>query len=193
MQIPLEISYRNIRKRESIESLIKQKVKKLEDVCDYMTSCRIALEIPQKNIRKGNPYRIRISIRVPHSHEVVVRHEPGGDKDDDSLEHIIRETFEAARKQLRELVEKQRREVKIHSQQEVTAIVEKLYPQDGYGFIRTMEGRQLYFHRNSVLHNDFNRIKIGSSVRYFEEEGEDGPQASTVQVFDRPGKSKIPK
>lgn len=50
-----------------------------------------------------------------------------------------------------------------------------------YGFSETADGRQIYFHRNSVLDWDFNRLTVGSEVRFTEEIGEKGPQASTVE------------
>jgi cold shock CspA family protein len=67
------------------------------------------------------------------------------------------------------------------------AYVTKLFRDKGYGFIETFEGRELYFHRNSVLHNDFNRLDVGTGVRFVAAEGDDGPQASTIQIVDKPG------
>jgi cold shock CspA family protein len=67
------------------------------------------------------------------------------------------------------------------------AVVTKLFRDEGYGFIKTREGRDIYFHRNSVLHHDFDRLTIGTAVRFEEEEGEKGPQATSVQVVDKPG------
>ncbi|MFN2646410.1 MAG: cold-shock protein, partial [Burkholderiales bacterium] len=70
---------------------------------------------------------------------------------------------------------------------EPRGLVEKLFAEEGYGFIRTLEdNRQLYFHRNSVLHDDFGRLTVGTEVRFAPEEGEEGPQASSVQVLSKP-------
>jgi len=44
--------------------------------------------------------------------------------------------------------------------------------------------RQVYFHRNSVLHGDFERLAVGTEVRFSPEEGDDGLQASSVQVVE---------
>ena len=52
----------------------------------------------------------------------------------------------------------------------------------GYGFLETPGGREIYFHKNSVLDGGFGRLKIGTAVRFAEEEGEKGPQASTVRL-----------
>jgi cold shock CspA family protein len=69
----------------------------------------------------------------------------------------------------------------------VEALVSQLFKAEGYGFIRTPEGRELYFHRNSVLHDEFDRLQVGTGVRFEEELGEDGPQATTVQIIEHLG------
>jgi len=49
-----------------------------------------------------------------------------------------------------------------------------------FGFLRTRDGREVYFHRNSVLEGGFDSLKVGERVRFVEEPGDRGPQASTV-------------
>ena len=184
MQVPLEISYRDVEKSETIDSLIREKAAKLEQVCDYITSCRIAVERPHSFVRKGNSFRFRIDITVPPGHEIIVTREPGDSDKHDKLPKIIRDGFGAAKKQLQELVRKQRKDVKTHPEQEVRAIVHSLYPEEGYGFIRTINGRDIYFHRNAVLNMTFEDLQTGMGVRFSEVEGDKGPQAATVQVID---------
>ena len=52
----------------------------------------------------------------------------------------------------------------------------------GFGFLKTSDGREVYFHRNSVLNDAFPRLKVGTRVTFAEEEGDKGPQASTVRL-----------
>ncbi len=183
MQIPLEISYRDIKKSDEIDNLIREKVNKLERICDYMTSCRVAVEKPQRAINDGSPFRIRITMRVPPGHELVVERKPGEGVMSDGLEKVIRYAFDAAKKQLEKLTEKQRENVKQHPQQEVAAIVDRIFHEDGYGFLKTVNGREIYFHKNSVINKDFKEIETGMGVNFFEEQGEEGPQASTVHII----------
>jgi cold shock CspA family protein len=71
---------------------------------------------------------------------------------------------------------------------EPRGMVEKLFEDDGYGFIRSLDGaRQFYFHRNSVLHDGFASLSVGTEVRFNPQEGEQGPQASSVQIVAKPG------
>ena len=47
------------------------------------------------------------------------------------------------------------------------------------------DGREIYFHRNSVLDAGFDRVSVGAEVRFVEEEGVRGPQASTVRLVGK--------
>ncbi len=59
----------------------------------------------------------------------------------------------------------------------------KLFPD--YGFLETSDGREIYFHCNSVLNNGFEKLQVGTHVHFAEEQGNEGPQASTVTIAER--------
>lgn len=184
MQVPLEIFYKDVTKTDAIEDLIQEKIAKLERMCDHIISCSIAVEKPNSTTRQRNPYRVRITMKVPPGHEIAVSKEPADNEKDDPLPTVIRNAFDAVERQLKKLVQMQREEVKKHPEQEVRAIVTRIFPDEGYGFIRTINGREIYFHRNSVVNEDFEKMQEGTGVRFFETEGDKGPQASTVQILD---------
>ena len=52
----------------------------------------------------------------------------------------------------------------------------------GYGIITLPDGQEIYFHRNSVVNDGFDKLDTGDEVRVVVAEGESekGPQASTV-------------
>lgn len=188
MQVPLEISYRHVKKTERIDNLIREKVKLLERVHNHITSCRVAVEKPHEHQKRGNPYRVRIDITIPPGHEIVVKKEPSRGILHRGLDAVIRKAFSSARRRLKKLEQRQRGKVKAHpTETDHQGIVKSLFPEEGYGFLRSLEDREIYFHKNSVLHNDFDRLEIGTIVRYIAEMGEKGPQASTVQIIDKPG------
>jgi len=187
MKIPLEIAFKGIPHPDEIEALIREEAEKLDRVCNYLMSCRVMVERRQQHQEVGNPYRVRIAMTVPPGHELVIRREPSKGDMHDPLPIVIKHAFTAAARQLRKLVEEQRGTVKTHPEQEVTAIVHKLFPEEGYGFLRTVDTQEeIYFHRNSVLHHEFERLTIGMGVRYTAEMGEKGLQATSVQIVDTP-------
>lgn len=182
MQLPLVISYRGVEKTDAVENLIRQKASRLDRFCDHITSCRVSVEKRQVHQRRGNPYRVRINMTVPPKHDLVAEY---GDTQGDihtSLEQVIRETFDAAGRQLSKLTDKQNREVKVHEEPQVTAVVSRIFPERDYGFLRTVDDREVYFHRNAVSREEFDKLGVGMGVRYEETLGNDGPQASMVQI-----------
>lgn len=189
LKIPPEITYRGVEKTNAIDTLIHEKIEKLEEVCDYINSCQIVIEKPHDRPSSGSPYRVRLDITVPPGHELVAESNPAENTQYAPLDAVVRDAFDAAVRQLKKLTRKQRESdrAKTAEGQETTALVTRIFKDQGYGFIKTLEGREVYFHRNSVLHNDFDRIEVGTGVHFFEQQGEQGPQASTVKIVDKPG------
>ncbi len=186
MQIPPEITYRDIDKTDKIDSLVHEKIAKLEQFCDYITSCRVVLEKAHKNPSSGSPYRVSIDITIPHGRELAVTHNPDEGKQYPPLEAVIRDAFEAARRQLVSITTEQKGDRKTHPEQEIGAIITKLFTDQDYGFIKTIDtGREVYFHRNSVANRNFDELSVGNGVRFKETEGEMGPQATTVMILDQ--------
>lgn len=186
MKVPLEMTFRGLEETDDIKQLIAKKVAKLEDICDYVIRCRVAVEVPHHHQRSGNPYRVVVEIKVPHRHDIIVRRESGQGDMHEPLPSVLRRAFEAARRELQELVDRQHGLTKTRLEEPPPALVSSLFLEDGYGFLETPDGREIYFHRNSVLNDDFHRLEVGARVRFVEEVGEDGPQASTVQVIKKP-------
>jgi cold shock CspA family protein len=105
------------------------------------------------------------------------------------LRTIVRDAFRAARRQLQAARERVRGDERAPA--EPRGLVERLVPAEdpdaAYGFLRALDGRTIYFHRHSVLNDAFERLAIGTEVRFEEEEGDEGPQASTVAIVSKPG------
>ena len=96
----------------------------------------------------------------------------------------IRDAFDAARRQLEDYARIQRGDVKVHEIPDYGRVI-KLMPEEDYGVLQTPDGREIYFHRNSVLEAGFDALEVGSEVRYVEQEGDKGPQASTVHIIGK--------
>ena len=100
-----------MQKTEALENIIRKKVDKLERICPYLVSCWIAVESPQEHQQSGSPFRIRINMRIPPGHELVVSHDPVQGNLQDPLKKVIRDAFNTARIKLQRIVEQQRDEV----------------------------------------------------------------------------------
>ncbi len=191
MREPLEVTFRDVQKTPDLENLIRREADKLDRVYPNLIRCRVAVEKPHEHQRTGNPYRVRLEMSAPGSPQLAITREPGDEDMHTPLEVVLKNAFSAARKRLKKLSEKQRGEVKMHPQQQMIAYVEELFPDRDYGFLRTIDGDQIYFHRNSVLEGNFDRLEIGTGVNFTSEQGQQGPQATSVRIVDKPG-SRIP-
>ncbi|MEW6001132.1 MAG: HPF/RaiA family ribosome-associated protein [Nitrospirota bacterium] len=180
MKAPLRIVFRNVSPYEdAIEAEIKKWADKLERYYEGIISCRVSVEKPHKHHHKGNLYKAKVVINVPQRQIVVSREHPFHHSHEDIFV-AVHHAFEEAARQLEEYALVQYGDVKDRDLLP-HGVISKLYPEEGYGFIRTIGGREIYFHRNSVL-DGFEKLKIGSEVRFEEEQGEKGPQASTVKI-----------
>jgi ribosomal subunit interface protein len=175
MKLPLEISARNVHISDATEELIREKAQKLDKLNDKLIGCRVRVEIPHRSQRSGVLYTVRIEITVP-GREIVIKREP-----DEDLHAAIVGSFDTAQRRLKEVAEKQRGEVKYHEERPV-ARVSRLFPAEGYGFLATPEGREIYFHENALLNGKFRDLAIGAAVSFVEKEGEKGAQASSVYL-----------
>lgn len=187
MQVPLDVTYRDVEKTPAIDDLIATKVEKLEEVCDHISGCHVAVERAHTHPSHGSPYRVRINLTVPPGHEFAIAKNPSSGVQYESLESVVRDAFDAARRRLRDLNEIQQNRTKEHPEQVLGGIVTRLFPSENYGFLKTLEGQEIFFHRNSVLHADFENLTVGAGVQFFVTEGEKGPQATTVRLVDKPG------
>ena len=51
----------------------------------------------------------------------------------------------------------------------------------GYGFIRSSDGHEVFFHRNGLQQMDFDSLKEGATVEFEVEQSEKGPRATNVR------------
>jgi cold shock CspA family protein len=200
MVLPAQITFRNMESLPMVEQWIRQEAEKLDQFCPQIMSCRVVVEQPSRRRKLGTLYHVRIDVTVPGGELVVKRQpslhsvvQPGEEKRAKHLEitgphknlrQAIDDGFRAMGRRLQDYVRRQRHQVKTH-EPTPRARVSKLFPAEGYGFLETPGGRAIYFHKNSVLDGELEELRVGQVVKFVEEPGENGPQASTVRPLHR--------
>ena len=183
MQLPLQITFRNLEPSAALEARVRQESEKLDKLYNRIMRCRVVVEAHHKHHHKGNLYHVRIDLTVPGS-ELVVGREPDQHHAHEDVYVAVRDAFNEACRQLEAYVSRNRRDVKTHEVPPHGKIKE-LFTEKGFGKIEGSDGREIYFHKNSVVNADFDKLEIGTDVRFAEEEGDHGPQASTVKVVGK--------
>lgn len=179
MQLPLQITFRDMNPSEAMEARIREKVAKLDQYYGRVMACRVLVEAPHRHRHKGRLYHVRIDVTVPNG-ELVASRSPDLHHSHSDVYVAIRDAFSAVYRQLEDYGRRQRGDEKIHEPPPHGRVVELFAD---HGTIDGADGRLIYFHRNAVLEEAFDELQVGSEVWFADEPGDDGPQATTVHVL----------
>jgi len=184
MQVPVELVFQHCDATEEMRSAVARQVERLERFSERITSCRVVVAGPHSRHRQGDLYEVDIRIAMPGQKDVVV-----GKRREDAPERqhplvAIREAFDLAVRQVEDAMRDMQGRTKEHVA-EAHGKISKFLAGEDSGFIETPDGREVFFHRNAVLDQAFDRLTVGSDVRFVEEEGDKGPQASTVRLVGK--------
>jgi cold shock CspA family protein/ribosome-associated translation inhibitor RaiA len=183
MTLPLEIRFHNVDRSSGVENEIRERAAKLEQFADHLLSCVVTVERAHKHHRQGNLFAVRIDLRLAGGRVLATRY-PSARQSHEDVRVAIRDAFRAVRRRLRDRVRKLHGDVKHHTMPLHGKIIALEHERD-CGRIATSDGREVYFHRNSVLDASFDRLETGAEVRFSEEAGDQGPQASTVHLVGK--------
>jgi cold shock CspA family protein len=138
-------------------------------------SCRVVIEQPGKHKRQGKEFVVHVDLKVPGG-EVAVNRDHHED-----VYVALRDAFDAARRKLEDVAREKRGDVKHHEVTQSGKVV-RLVAGEGYGFIATPDGRELYFSRENVVTPVFEHLAPGTEVHFIEEMAAEGPQAKRVSA-----------
>lgn len=180
MEVPLEIAFLNMDASEALERKVRERVARLDKRYGFITSCRVAVEVPHRSpVKHAKGYHVRVEVRVPDN-DLVISRDPGDDRAHFDPYVAVRDAFDAMERKVEEFSRKIRHDVKAREVPPQGRIL-RLFPD--YGFIATTDGREIYFHRNAVVDAAFEALEADMPVELSIAEGESpiGPQASTVR------------
>lgn len=186
IQTPVHTEFQDMAATDDVRAAIDDHVAQLEKRFGRLTACRVTVKGPGDRHQTGGLYGIHIRLALPEGREVNVGRTPSADERYSDLTFAIDNAFKRARRRLQDQVRRLAGQTKHHDGQPSGKVV-RLDPLGEFGFLQTGDGQEIYFHRNSVLDGMAN-LSVGTPVTFVEEQGERGPQASTVKVL---GKHKL--
>ncbi len=113
MELPLQITFRDISPSAAIEQHIHEHAAKLEKFFSRIMGCRVVLSAPEIQHHKKPIYHVQIDITVPGG-EIVVNKERRENHENEDVYVAIRDAFHTAERQLRNHAKRQRGAVKNH-------------------------------------------------------------------------------
>ena len=181
--IPFQICFRDMPPSDAIWIDVQQRIEKLETFFDHVISCDVVISAPYHHHQKGKVPHIQIRLRVPGTC-LIVRKESEKDKFHKDIYVAISAGFHALKRQLEDFVHKQRQFVKEHHASP-HGFVTCIFSDQEYGFIETLDEHELFFHKNAVLHSEFDKLLKGTEVKFSEELGENGPQVTSMSIIGK--------
>jgi ribosome-associated translation inhibitor RaiA/cold shock CspA family protein len=175
MQLPLQVTYRGMDSSAALDAAVREHAAKLEQFHPRLMSCRVVIEEAGRHKTKGRQFVVRVDLKAPGG-EVAVNRDHHED-----VYVALRDAFDAARRKLEDFAREQRGDVKHHEPTQ-SGTVARLLPEEGYGFIATPDGRELYFSRENVVTPRFEHLSVGAAVHFIEEPAAEGPQAKRVSA-----------
>ena len=188
MQAPIEIAFHNIEKADWAEDAIRDHVARLEQMFDRLTTCRVRVDQRANNSNNTIPPVVRIELSVPGHRDIVVAHEPDRLQrkfQAPDLHNAINEAFRIAERRLGQFKDQLKDRTAAGRHEAANGMlgqIAEITPAQDFGFLLTASGGLLYFHRNSVLAGDFDRLEVGDQLHYVEDMGDTGPIATKVRV-----------
>jgi len=180
VRLPLQIVFRHMEPSAALEARVQELAAHLDQMSTQIMRCHVSIDAPHHHHHQGKLYEVHIELTVPGSEIVVSKQHRERHSHEDPYV-ALREAFKAAERQLEDFERKHRLDVK-HHESWPSGRISMLSPAEDFGLIETSDGRSIYFHRNSVVGADFDKLTTGSELRFLEEAGERGPQASTVKL-----------
>jgi len=181
MILPLQITFRHMDPSPALETRIRELASRFDKFSEHIMRCHVVVEPLPHHQHQGALYDFRIEITLPDG-EIAIRRAHPADHAHEDPYVALRDAFKAARRKLEDYERTHRWEAKSHVGPAQGRICE-LDPERGFGRIEADDGRLIYFHRNSLLGGRFQDLTTGTKVRFAEEAGDLGPQASTVHVI----------
>jgi ribosomal subunit interface protein len=162
MPASLQITLRDMPNSIALETHIRDKIKKLDNLFTHLISCHVVVGMPHRHQQQGKEFSVHIDIGVPGSEIVVNR-----DHHEDPYV-ALRDAFAAAKRKLEDYVHRMRHEIKTHVVEHLGNVV-RISHKEGFGFITDADGNERYFHRDNVISPNFDRLKAGSEVKFVED------------------------
>lgn len=180
--MPVQLTFRDMPPSPAVAHHVARRAEKLETFHARVVGISVVIEEPHRHARHGSKYRVRIAMPVPGREIVVSR----ANEDEQSDVHVLIEAaFDDAERLLEADAKRWRSSYQKTHLRPAQGTVRVVFHDRGYGFLVAEDGHEVYFHENAVLNGHFADVVPGAHVKFAEEDGEHGPQASSVHVPPR--------
>ncbi len=170
----LQIDSRNVTMTPRWKTEIENRMADLQAGHDDLIHGRVTLTKNAHHKKAQNVAEALVVVTMPGRHTLTAR------KEEKTFEEAIRAAFFAMAIEVKKFRDKRAsKEIRVPPIP-LRGVIGKLFLQEGYGFLLQDGGGEVYFHKNAVHGMKFEELEDGVEVSFNVEEGEKGPQATTV-------------
>lgn len=111
MQLPLQVTFRNVEPSEAVRADIEAQAAKLDQFFDRIVSCRVAVEAITRRGQKGKLFNVRVDLGVP-GREIVTNGKGFKTQGHEDVRMAVKNAFVVAGRALEDYARKLRGDVK---------------------------------------------------------------------------------
>jgi ribosomal subunit interface protein len=185
MQVPLQITMRNIEHSEAVEERVSEKANKLNQFSEQLISCSVVVEQNGAHRNNGVLYNVRIHVTMPRKKELIANH-----NERENLYMAIRDAFDDMKRQVEDANRISQGDIKHHSTL-LHGEIARLFEDGEFGFITDSTGDEYYFNADNLVNHSFEYLRVGMPVQFIEKMGDEGPKACRVSIRKEPVKEAM--
>jgi hypothetical protein len=114
MQLPVEITFRDMTPSLALEATIQRWADRLAWIEPNIQRCEVVIERPHRKRSSNQQFHVRIEVAIP-GHSIIVGRDPARSEEHVDPYVAVGDAFRAARRQLQEAIEIRRGQVKLHA------------------------------------------------------------------------------
>ncbi len=112
MTIPVQITFRHMESSDAVETRVRELADHLGVFSDKIVSCRVVVDSPHRHHHQGKVFNVKVQLAMPGEDVVVDMERPDRDNHED-VYVVIRDAFDAAKRQVKQRMSLLRNEVKL--------------------------------------------------------------------------------
>lgn len=176
MQVPLQITIRNMEHSSAVEERVRAKANKLTQFSEQIISCHVVIEESQAFKQNGNLFNVSVHVTMPKKNDLIVNH-----NEQENLYMAIRDAFDDMTRKVEEASNILQGDVKHHAPI-IRGEIVRLFDDGRFGFIASTMGDEYYFNEGNLVKHKFDHLKVGMPVHFIEIMGDEGMRACRVSV-----------
>ena len=111
MTIPVQITFRHMESSAAVETRVRELTNHLGTFSDRIQGCRVVVDSPHRHQHQGKVFNVKVQLTMPGDDVVVDMERPNRDGHED-VYVVLRDAFDAAKRQLQQRMSSLRGDVK---------------------------------------------------------------------------------